>query len=76
MKTDANMARVAAVVKDCWVGIQMTEEKIEISKIIVQRTLHNNLKKWKICARFVPYAPTAKQGVTRELHTRAMSWKW
>ncbi len=61
-KMDANVAWVAAVMKeDHWMGSQMTEEKTGIPKTIMQRILHHNLKKWKICTRFVPQALTAKQ---------------
>ncbi len=46
-KTDTNVARVAAVVKEdhrvaCWII-----EKVGIPKTIMQRILHDNLKKWK-----------------------------
>ncbi len=61
-KTDVNMARVAAVVKkDHRVGCQMMEEKTGIPKTIQQRNLHDDLKKWKICARFVLHALTVRQ---------------
>ncbi len=62
MKTDTNIARVAAVVKeDRRVGCWMIEKKTGIPKTTMQQILLDSLKKYKISTRFVPHALTTKQ---------------
>ncbi len=69
-KMDASVAQVAAVVKkDHRVGCWMTEEKTRIPKTNVQKILHDNLKKRKICPTFAPHGLTAEQCYQRVAHT-------
>jgi hypothetical protein len=61
-KTNENIARITAVLnKHRNAGCRLVEELISIPKTIVQRIIRDDLKKRKLCARFVSYALTMKQ---------------
>ncbi len=49
------------------VGYQMIE-KTGILKTIMQQMLHDDLKKWKICARFMPHVLTIEQSDQQARH--------
>ncbi len=74
MKTIENFVRLAAILKDdnraC---CRMIAESMEIPKMIVHCILPDDLKKRKLCARFVPRALTAKQWEQRVVHAKDLT---
>ncbi len=69
VKTDVNVACVAAIVKENHpVGYCMIEEKTGIPNITVQQISHDNWKKQNISTRFVPNALNAEQCDQRIAH--------
>ena len=68
-KSNENIAKVAAVLKDHRnASCRLIEELTGIPKTIVQRIIRNDLKKRKLCARFVPHALTAELRQQRVSH--------
>ncbi len=62
IRTREQIARVADILKEGrWFLCRLIAEQMGIPKTIVQRTLHEDLQKQKLCTQFVPHALTAKQ---------------
>ncbi len=74
-KTNKNIARVAAVLKDdCCASCRMIAESTGIlKKTIVHRILSDDQKKQKLCARFVPHALIAEQWEQRVVHAKDLN---
>ncbi len=70
-KTNKNIARVAAVLKDDrYASCRMIVESTGIPKTIVHCILSDDLKKRKLCPPFVPHVLTAEQREQRVVHTK------
>ncbi len=73
-KTNENIARLAAVLKDNHrASCKMIAESMRIPKTIFHHILSDDLKKRKLCARFVPHALTAEQWEQRVVHVKDLT---
>ena len=61
-RTEVNIASVAGLVKnDSRIASRMIAESLNISKTVVLRILKEDLRKRKLCARFVPHSLTPEK---------------
>ncbi len=61
-RTCKNIARMADILKeDHGLHLDSQQNRLDIPKTIVQQILREDLQKWKLHARFVPYELTAEQ---------------
>jgi len=60
--TEVNIAAFADLVKnDHWIASRRIAESLNIPKTVVLRILKEDLRKRKLCARFVPHSLTSEQ---------------
>ena len=61
-RTDKNVESVRRLLtEDCRTTLQMIADRLNIGKETVRLTVTEDLRKRKICARFVPHALTTEQ---------------
>ncbi len=66
-----NITGVEQVLKKYdWVSFRMIAESTRIPKRIVQHILQDDLKKRKLCSRFIPHTLTIERWLQRVSHTK------
>ncbi len=75
MRTNENIAQVAAVLKDSHlVSCRMTMESTGYQKTTVHRILSDDLKKGKLYARYVPHALIVEQREHHVVHAKDLTF--
>ena len=70
-QTEVNIAAVANLVKnDCQIASRKIAESLHILKTVVLWILKEDLRKRKLCARFVPHSLTPEQREDRVILPR------
>ncbi len=74
-KTNENIAQVAAVLKDdCCASCRIIAESTGyLPKTIIRHILRDNLKKQKLCARFVSHVLTVEQWEQHVVHAKDLT---